>query len=593
MAAPTVTGKQQGRTTGERPTRYHLVVVGRDGAAPRALPAAGELLIGRDEDADLRIVDPQASRHHARVIVGESIQVEDLGSRNGTRLRDRPLEGGRPVPFQLGDALTIGATVLVLQCGDPELEQRRVWTHGYLEIRVVEECARAQRRASEFALARLHVQGQAPALLVEEALGGRLRDGDLLAMYAPSEYEVLLLDCAAATSRTLADGMVAALAGKGITATCGLALFPADGTSPQALVGRASERVRASGGSRAGQAAVAPANRPEAGVVVESPAMRALHALAERAATGNSNVLIVGETGAGKEVLAEKVHRASPRAGKPFLPLNCAAFSESLVESELFGHERGAFTGAGQAKAGLLEAAAGGTLFLDEIGEMPLAVQAKLLRVIETRQVLRIGATKPHTVDVRFIAATNRDLEEEVAEKRFREDLYFRLNVIALEIPPLRERPEEIASLARLFLDRLAQPLGRPAPQLSNETLTALEAYAWPGNVRELRNVIERAFVLCTGPLVTPEHLPIEKMSRNSRRAAAAPALAESQGALPIPESGPGRPGRSLKEIERDAIIDALERCQNNQTRAAELLGMPRRTFCKRMKEYQIPRPRS
>jgi len=224
---------------------------------------------------------------------------------------------------------------------------------------------------------------------------------------------------------------------------------------------------------------------------------------------------------------------------------------------------------------------------------MPLAVQAKLLRVIETREVLRIGATKPRSIDVRFVAATNRDLEEEVAEKRFREDLYFRLNVIALEIPPLRERPEEISGLTRLFLDRFAQSFNLAVPRLSDEALAALEVYAWPGNVRELRNVIERAFVLCSGPLVTPEHLPLEKMSRNPRRAAALPAIAESQGAAPAPESGPGRPGRSLKEIERDAIVDALERCQNNRTRAAELLGMPRRTFCKRMKEYQIPRPRA
>jgi DNA-binding NtrC family response regulator len=289
-------------------------------------------------------------------------------------------------------------------------------------------------------------------------------------------------------------------------------------------------------------------------------------------------LLVVGETGAGKEVLAQAVHRWSPRAARPFVPINCAAFSETLVESELFGHERGAFTGAAQAKVGLIEAADGGTLFLDEIGEMPLSVQAKLLRVIETRQLLRIGATKAHAVDVRFVAATNRDLEEEVAEKRFREDLYFRLHVIALEVPPLRERPEEIEGLARLFLERLAEPLGRPAPQLSGEAIEHLRSYVWPGNVRELRNVMERAFVLCNGPVILPEHLPLEKMSR-------------SRAAAPAHTAAPA-PGRSLKEIERDAIVDALARCRGNQTRAAELLGMPRRTFCKRMNEYQIARGR-
>jgi two-component system response regulator AtoC len=574
MAAPTITRKKRPET-GEKPSRHHLVVIGRDGATPRILPPAGQVLIGRDEEADLRIVDPQASRQHVRITLGDPILVEDLGSRNGTRLRDQPLPPNRPTALQLGDAITIGATALILQGGEPELEERRVWTHGYLETRVVEECARAQSEGSEFALARIRITSPTPEALVEPILSEALRDGDLLARYAPGEYEALLLDCAAETSRALADEMVAALAAGRVGATCGLAFFPADGTSPQALVGRASERVRAGAGAP-----------PPAAVVVESAAMGALYAMADRAAAGTSNVLIVGETGAGKEVLAARVHRASPRADKPFLPINCAAFSESLVESELFGFERGAFTGATATKVGLLEAASGGTLFLDEIGEMPLAIQAKLLRVIETREVLRIGATKARPIDVRFVAATNRDLEEEVAEKRFREDLYFRLNVIALEIPPLRERPEELESLARLFLERLAAPSGRPAPALSAEALVLLRSYAWPGNIRELRNVIERAFVLCAGPEVAAEHLPVEKMKRYPRTGEAPPVATPA--AAPPPSAS-----RNLKEIERDAMVDALARCHGNQTRAAELLGMPRRTFCKRMLDYQIPRPRA
>jgi two-component system response regulator AtoC len=202
--------------------------------------------------------------------------------------------------------------------------------------------------------------------------------------------------------------------------------------------------------------------------------------------------------------------------------------------------------------------------------------------------VLRIGATSARAVDVRFVAATNRDLEEEVAEKRFREDLYFRLNVITLEIPPLRERQGEIEILARLFLKKLAEPLRRAILTISPEALTLLRAYAWPGNIRELRNVIERAFVLCTGSEVTPEHLPVEKMLRSRRTTAELP----STSAAVVPPV-PGVPPRALKEIEKQAIIDALERCHLNQTRAAELLGMPRRTFCKRMKEYDIPRPRA
>jgi DNA-binding NtrC family response regulator len=580
MAAPTVTVKKK-RATGGATLRYHLVVVGRDGAAPRLLPPAGQVLIGRDEDADIRIVDPQASRHHARISVGEGIEVEDLGSRNGTRVRDQPLEAGRRVALQPGDAIAIGETVLILQAGESELDERRIWTHDFLESRVVEACAQAQNLGSEFALVRIKIDAPAATVDVESALAEVLRDGDILAMYAPGQYEALLRDCASDTSRQLASALVAALAARNISARCGLALFPSDGTSPQALVSRASQQVRGPAARKADGDGTA-----EDQVIIGSPAMEALYELVRRAAATSSNVLIVGETGAGKEVLAQAVHRWSPRAARPFVPINCAAFSETLVESELFGHERGAFTGAVQAKVGLIEAASGGTLFLDEIGEMPLSIQAKLLRVIETRQLLRIGATKAHPVDVRFVAATNRDLEEEVAEKRFREDLYFRLNVIALEVPPLRQRPEEIERLARMFLERLAEPLGRPAPSLSDEAVAHLRSYVWPGNVRELRNVIERAFVLCNGPFVLPEHLPLEKMNRSRR--AQAPVVPE---ASLVAAAGPAAP-RSLKEIERDAIVDALARCRGNQTRAAELLGMPRRTFCKRMNEYQISRAR-
>jgi len=226
---------------------------------------------------------------------------------------------------------------------------------------------------------------------------------------------------------------------------------------------------------------------------------------------------------------------------------------------------------------------------------MPLSTQAKLLRVLETRQVLRVGATQTRPIDVRFVAATNRDLEEEVAEKRFREDLYFRLNVITLEIPPLRERPEEIVPLANLFLSRLAEGAGRRSPALSAEALGLMRAYAWPGNIRELRNVIERAFVLCAGPEITIDHLPTDKMRRRpaaplpvtSPATATAPGVAQPSGAPAFGET------RGLKELERQAIVDALERCHFNQSRAAELLGMPRRTFCKRLKEYAIPRPRA
>ncbi|XXY92323.1 sigma 54-interacting transcriptional regulator [Sorangium sp. So ce296] len=257
------------------------------------------------------------------------------------------------------------------------------------------------------------------------------------------------------------------------------------------------------------EAAAAPDCCAPADVVVRAPAMLALYEQAARAARSLISVLILGETGVGKEVLARTLHARSPRVSGPYVELNCAALPPSLLEGELFGHEKSAFTGASQARPGLLESAHGGTLFLDEIGELPLAFQAKLLRVLEDRKVLRIGGRTPRRIDLRFVAATNRDLEAEVARGAFRQDLYFRLNGISLVVPPLRERVAEIGPLADRFLEEACRQLEqRSAPRLSPEALAVLEAYAWPGNVRELRNVIERAAVLCAGDSVQPADLP-------------------------------------------------------------------------------------
>jgi two-component system, NtrC family, response regulator AtoC len=320
--------------------------------------------------------------------------------------------------------------------------------------------------------------------------------------------------------------------------------------------------------------------------------MRRLYALAQRAAAGNIHVLILGETGVGKEVLADFIHRMSPRAEGPLVCINCAALSETLLENELFGHEKGAFTGAAQSKPGLLEAAAGGTVFLDEVGEMPPGLQAKLLRAVESKQVTRLGDVKPRSIDVRFVAATNRDLEDEVERKSFREDLYFRLNGISLSVPPLRDRPTEIEALARSFLAQAAKPMQRRPPTLAAPALELLQAYCWPGNIRELRNVMERAVLLCDGQEITSEHLPVEKMriARPDRGPVEAP---------PHPTPVAGVPGgfsteREWKDnIERQRLIDALAQSAGNQTRAAKLLGISRRAFCDRLKRYNVPRPRA
>ena len=331
------------------PTGTFLLVVGRDAYATYDLPASGALTIGRGESNAVRIDDPLASRNHACLHVGEVLYLEDVGSVNGTRVKDRVVKRGERVRITVGETIQIGSSVLIVQ-----------------------------RRTAR------------PDLIRPETL----RD-------------------------------------EGI-----------------------SMAVAASSPARTGEA------------------MRRVHELAEKAAAGTINVLITGETGVGKELLAETVHRASPRRGGPYVCLNCAALSETLLESELFGHERGAFTGAVQAKPGLLETAARGTLFLDEVGELQLSTQAKLLRVIETREVARLGSVRPRRIDVRFIAATNRDLEAEVARGAFRRDLYFRLNGITLSIPPLRARVDEIRPLTETFVRQICRDLGRPPPMVPPSVLS-------------------------------------------------------------------------------------------------------------------------
>jgi transcriptional regulator with PAS, ATPase and Fis domain len=319
--------------------------------------------------------------------------------------------------------------------------------------------------------------------------------------------------------------------------------------------------------------------------VVSDPSMQRLYELAALVAQSQISVLLRGETGVGKELLAEAIHQRSPRARGPFVRINCAAFSESLLESELFGHEKGAFTSAGRAKPGLIEMAHGGTLFLDEVGEMPLAVQVKLLRVLEDRKLLRVGGTEVHSVDVRFVAATHQDLEACVARGSFRQDLYFRINGFTLNIPPLRERVGEIAPVSRVFIERFASEQGRPPPALTPAAQALLERHPWPGNLRELRNVMGRAVVLCRGGAIQPEHLVFDVPQK-----LAEPPPAEAHPSLPVPTGG--KLGEDIAALERQRILEALERCAGNQTEAAKLLGISRRTLVTRLGTYGIPRPR-
>jgi two-component system, NtrC family, response regulator AtoC len=567
---------------GDTVARLHVVAVGPGFTTTLALPAAGTLLVGRDEAADVRIVDPAASRHHARLHVGVTLQIEDLGSANGTRLRGQPLAAGAPVTLAPGEVVGIGETILFVERREPAAVRGLRWLpHGYFETRLIEECARAEVARGELTLLRLSVAAGTPRARLEAAALPALRPGDVLGEYGPDQYEILLPDSRRDACQAIAAALAGALAAAGLDAHLGAACFPGDGTSPGALFGHAGAALR--GGAAAGGAGAGAAT-----LLVTNPAMRDLYALADRVAASAINVLVIGETGSGKELLAETLHRRSPRASHPFVCINCAALSESLLESELFGHERGAFTGAVGARVGLLETAGQGTVFLDEIGELPLALQAKLLRALESRQIMRVGGTTHRRIEARFVAATNRDLEDEVAQRTFRQDLYFRLNGITLAIPPLRERADEIEPLGRLFLEAAARAAGRTPPALTAEALALLQAYPWPGNIRELRNVMERALLFASGSVIAPEHLPLSKLQ--PRAPEAAPPAEVATGAPPLP-AGVGLRERQI-ELEKQAIVDALQRCAGNQTRAAELLGMPRRTFCNRLKEYGILRPR-
>ncbi|MGV1100941.1 sigma-54-dependent transcriptional regulator [Thiovibrio sp. JS02] len=309
----------------------------------------------------------------------------------------------------------------------------------------------------------------------------------------------------------------------------------------------------------------------EARLITDNPAMKKLLETAGQVATSDSNVVICGESGTGKELLARFVHACSHRHGGPLLSVNCGAFQEELLANELFGHEKGAFTGAGEMKKGLVEMADGGTLFLDEITEMSLAMQVKLLRVIQEREVMRLGGTKPVKVDVRFISATNRNLQEEVKMGHFRQDLFFRINVVALKIPPLAERKDDIPLLIHHFIKKYGMMMHKDVRDIAPEVVDILLQYDFPGNVRELENIIERGVALANGDTIEPVHLP------EDLRGHCLQTFRKKSGVIP-----------SLEDQEKAYIEWVLQECGGNKTMAAQILGIDRVSLWRKIKKYEI-----
>lgn len=308
------------------------------------------------------------------------------------------------------------------------------------------------------------------------------------------------------------------------------------------------------------------------GIVGHSPAIRDLLIKIKQVANSNIPVLITGESGTGKELIAQAIHQNSPRAKRTFKPVNCAGLSEGILESELFGHVRGAFTNAERDRQGVFEFADKGTLFLDEIGDMPSAMQAKLLRVLESGEVVRVGANEPKHVDVRLVSATNHELGKRVEEKAFREDLYFRIRGVELHLPPLRERAEDIPLLVAHYIPKFAAQMGIESPTVDEDTMAALQAYNWPGNVRQLINTIQQMVVVCDGNRLEPRHLPTEMR----------PAASSSGSVSQI------KAGTSLDQLEKQAIREALRIHAGNREAAAKMLGIGERTLYRKLKEYGL-----
>ena len=563
-----------------------LIVYHRDGAEAVPLLPDAPLVVGRE--GDLAIVDPSLSRMHARFTARDGgVTVEDLGSTNGTWLRGRRVERADVAD---GDDVELGAVTASLHVlGGAEGAPRAFGGHDRFCAHLEDEIVRARFFGRPLSLLVVRSGGDAgsPMSRWHPAVEKLLRPVDRIARYSSGVLEILLPELGEEAAIAVARSVVAGAPG---ALVCGVASFPSAGTTAEGLLdacrwaAAAADAQRAVSGAGGGAARVVTGGAngaAPAAPFARSAKMREVLETAERIARSAIPVLLLGETGVGKEVVSRAIHEASPRHERPLVFVNCGAIPSQLVESTLFGHERGAFTGALSQHKGVFEAADGGTVLLDEIGELPAAAQAALLRVLETKRVTRVGSTREIEVEARVIAATHRDLEAMCDAGTFRVDLLYRLNAMTLAIPALRDRREDIVPLATIFFEQACLANGRALEGFDPDALDALERWRWPGNVRELKNAVERAVVIARDDVVTLEDLP--DRVRNAAEAAP-PNVASGAGAAPPPLGF----REALQRREIELILDALEATGGSQTSAARRLEMPLRTLLHKMKTYGI-----
>ena len=564
-----------------QPVASHASLLVQNGAevSSFALHEGASLTIGRARPADIVVDNASVSRVHARFTFrADTVVVEDMGSTNGLLFAGERLS--RAV-LEDGDSVELGSVRATLTGVRPasELEKLRGWST--FRTATEAEIERAQTFERPFSLLAVRVTGAPQGAF--DGLASQLRRVDIATLHTPDLALVLLPETPPELALQIASVLPQRLTRE---ASCAVASFPEDATQLESLLELLvhTARLTAPGavqrcGSRAAEVSVG-------GPVILSEAMRRLYELIDRVAPTTLPVLVLGETGAGKELVSRALHERSERAQGPFVAINCASIPANLLESVLFGHEKGAFTGASERRPGVFEQAQRGTVFLDEVGELSASAQAALLRVLETKRVARVGATKDTEVDVRVVAATHRNLATMVSLGTFREDLMFRLDALTLKVPPLRERIEEIEPLAERFLAQARQQWSCRASKISAEARGRLRAHGWPGNVRQLKNVIERAAVVCRGDVIGLDDLPEalvsapveERAQKVAVPAAAASAPAAVGERIVEEEAGLSFEGR-VQAFETRLIREALAKTGGNKSKAAEILQMPRRTL--------------